>query len=101
MKEKFKSMYSVVKDVGSIRTKGIWVEEIDKFVIGLGEVNVVESKTNLDAVEYTEKIKTVGDKYGIYTFYCRLGLPTVCIGCKSKADWVELRGKLKEAGLVR
>jgi hypothetical protein len=98
---KFLNMFVIVKDVGSIRAKGVWVEKIEDFITGGSATTRVDSKRHECAGQsFIEAIETINE-YGLYSFGGSAGLPTLKVGCKSKAAWIKLRDQLREAGLVR
>lgn len=80
--KKFREDFPIVKDVGSIIARGVWVEEV------------------LDRLQ-------TGDCYeaGIGTAFFDAeesgSIPTLLVGCQSQQQWVEVKNYLRAMGLLR
>lgn len=71
----FRKAYPVAKDIGSLRRKGVQIE---------------------DVIEFAQD-----RKWPFYYDGARCGIPTGLIGARSQVAWEAIRAELRQANLIR
>lgn len=94
----------VKKDTHPLRKKGVWADEIYDWMqkhpnVYQGIKEPYETTFGYHEVFWTGNVDGIEVRY----VWCaaRLGIPSLYIGTKTKKDWIEIRTKLRAAGLIR
>ena len=102
--EEFFEGMPIVKDVGCIRAKGILLEEALLILEEECSLKLVHSDNPVKSFLY-EEYGYAGEAYGtevkVLWMYFRGSVPYLGVAVESKATWIKLRQKLRDAGLVR
>jgi hypothetical protein len=95
----------VKKDTHPLRKKGVWADEIYGWVISQHEmVCQGVNRPTEDFAGYHEVFYAgIVDGIELRCVWCsaRMGIPSLYIGTKTKKEWIEIRSKLRQAGLIR
>jgi hypothetical protein len=102
MLDAFKKKFSITKDIGSLRRKGVSIENVLDALNELYDLPTLTSKRQMeDGIMWAEHTKT-SPKLGYYYGSCSLGgIPSGIIGCSSKVVWDGVRDELRARGLIR
>ena len=99
--QELRRKYPVCKDIGSLRARKVWLEDIEDAIVEIVE-RMGEQWTIEDSSEgRVYHVLRLSDRVGIYSASYRLGIPTVIVGTKSQEEWEEIRNELRRRGLVR
>lgn len=95
----------VKKDTHPLRKKGVWADDIYNWVqYHPNAYQGTRHPEREDFVGYHEDFWT-GEIDGIEVRYvwcsARAGIPSLYIGTRTKNEWIEIRTKLRAAGLIR
>jgi len=100
--QELRRKYPVCKDIGSIRARKVWLEDIE---------DAIREIVEQEGGKWTEKVAngemgvfywlSESDRVGIYSAAHRLSIPHVVVGVKSQEEWEEIRNELRRRGLVR
>lgn len=100
--QQFNNMFPVRRDIGSLRKKGVLLEQVQEWVDQEVDLQPIRNEIiMIGGVAMEELMATTDKQYGCYWFGSRMGIPTLVIGAASEEKWIELRTKLRAAKLVR
>jgi len=91
----------VVKDLYSIRKKGVHLERVFEFLIQEFNLQKVGVYSNPEYFMYHENYYVGDNDVRVAWASALLGLPSLSISVKTRSEWIDLREKLRAAGLVR
>ena len=102
LQKELEETFPVRKDMGSIRAKGVAIEEIVSYAIEKFNMKYVGSFHGGTVVPTTETLYMSKDKqHGAWQFSASMGIPSGILGFKTKEEWLKFRSELREEGLVR
>ena len=102
IEQTFREKYKIVKDIHSMRRKGVAIEDVLEVLRELYDIGERRSETyESNGVFYLESVD-LSENLGWYFGAGSLGgIPTGLIGCSSKQVWESVRDELRAREMVR